>query len=354
MLRHLVLSLGWIATALITASPIYRRDDVQYPDPEPCTGNCTWIHDPSVIKENGTYYRFSTSGNIAIATAPTMAGPWKYEGALLENGTSIHVVDYQDIWAPDVTKIGSTFYAYYSVSAIGLQNSTIGLATSTSLLPGTWTDHGSINLPTSSQYNLIDPSIFRESSDSPIHFTFGSYWDDIFQATLPANTPPIDLKGRWESGNGEGIQVTNLIRNTTVGEAVVEGAFITISLPYKSSKYYYMFFSSGNCCSDPSAYPGSEYKIMVCRSTSVSGPFHDQSNKNCLTESGGTIIMASHGTVYAPGGQGVLWEEDKKMAVMYYHYIEPGFGYRAEDFKFAWNYLDFGSGWPVVVAASVG
>lgn len=69
-----------------------------YPDPEPCSGNCSWIHDPSIYYESGTYWRFSTSGNIAIASAPSLGGPWSYEGALLTNGTSIFVVDNQDIW----------------------------------------------------------------------------------------------------------------------------------------------------------------------------------------------------------------------------------------------------------------
>jgi len=69
-----------------------------YPDPEPCSGNCSWIHDPSIYYESGTYWRFSTSGNIAIATAPSLGGPWRYEGALLSNGTSISVVEGQDIW----------------------------------------------------------------------------------------------------------------------------------------------------------------------------------------------------------------------------------------------------------------
>ena len=50
--------------------------DGYYPDPEPCRGNCSWIHDPSVIYENNKYWRFSTSGNIAIASAPSLGGPW--------------------------------------------------------------------------------------------------------------------------------------------------------------------------------------------------------------------------------------------------------------------------------------
>ena len=72
--------------------------DGLYPDPEPCRGNCTWIHDSSILYEDGKYWRFSTSGNIAIATASSLEGPWRYEGALLHNGTSIMVHPEQDIW----------------------------------------------------------------------------------------------------------------------------------------------------------------------------------------------------------------------------------------------------------------
>ena len=70
-----------------------------YPNPEPCEGNCSWIHDPSIFYEDGKYWRFSTSGNIAVATAQSFEGPWEYEGALLSSGTSINVSDSQDIWA---------------------------------------------------------------------------------------------------------------------------------------------------------------------------------------------------------------------------------------------------------------
>lgn len=69
-----------------------------YPDPEPCRGNCSWVHDPSIWYEDGTYWRFSTSGNIAIATAPSLGGPWRYEGSLLHDGTNVFVSDGQDIW----------------------------------------------------------------------------------------------------------------------------------------------------------------------------------------------------------------------------------------------------------------
>ena len=69
-----------------------------YPDPEPCRGNCSWVHDPSIVYDDNKYWRFTTSGNIAISTSRFLQGPWKYQGALLHNGTSIHLRDDQDIW----------------------------------------------------------------------------------------------------------------------------------------------------------------------------------------------------------------------------------------------------------------
>ena len=86
-------------------SPIPQNDNVHalaqvsYPDPAPSSGNISWIHDPSIIYEGGTYWRFSTSGNIAVATAPSITGPWKYEGALLREGTKINIAPNQDVWA---------------------------------------------------------------------------------------------------------------------------------------------------------------------------------------------------------------------------------------------------------------
>ncbi|XTI86135.1 glycosyl hydrolase [Cenococcum geophilum] len=165
---------------------------------------------------------------------------------------------------------------------IGLQTSGIGIATPSSLDLGSWTGHGSIGIPKTSGYNLVDPNHFRESSGAPRHFTF--------RAT------PI-----------------NVAYNST--GSIEEG----------SDKWYYLSFSSGACCNAPPslAAPGDEYKIMVCRSSSPTGPFSDQTGDNCLTGNGGTLVLGSHGSnVYAPGGQGVLYDLDMGRSVIYYHYGE--------------------------------
>ena len=155
--------------------------------------------------------------------------------------------------APDVSLIGNTYYAYYAVSEIGLRTSDIGVATSLSLDPGSWTDHGSIGIPKSSSYNLIDPNYFRESSDAPVYFTFGSAWHAIYQTSL---------SGTYLS-QASGATPVNVAYNST---SSIEEASYQFWWQDRSDKWCYLFFSSGACCYTPPslAAPGDEYKIMVC------------------------------------------------------------------------------------------
>ena len=338
-------------------TPLVRQQN--FPNPEPCTGNCTFIHDPAVIKRDGTYYRFSTNGNIAVATADHLTGPWTYQGAMLPNGSSIEFAYAQEMWAPDVSLVDDTYYAFYAVSKIGLQNSTIGVATSPSLDVGTWTEHGAVNIPHNSSYNLIDPNLFQKAPGQPYYFTFGSFWDDILQTQLDPstgftqqlpNTKPVQraYNSTYDAG--------------TETPSVTEGSY-QFWLPDPlgdGTAYFYLFFSSGACCdkafdfnaAGSLAAPGDEYKVMVCRATSPTGPFVDKNGRNCLTHNGGTMILGSHDDVYAPGGQGVFEEDDGRI-VMYYHYVKPSVGYAYEDFFFGFNYLDFSiDGWPRLVASA--
>lgn len=192
---------------------------------------------------------------------------------------------------------------------MGSQKSQIGLATSTSL-SGPWTDHGSLNLPVSPSYNLIDPFVFQEGPSDPIYFTFGSYWQGIHQITYSS---PDNMRAAI---NGRVENIKPIVTNSTTGAAVVEGA-----ITFKHDKKYYLFFSVGLCCNTPPnlAKPGDEYHVAVCRADKVTGPYFDRDGKNCQTENGGTTILASHGDVYAPGGQGVMTLPEGQ-DVMYYHY----------------------------------
>ena len=60
---------------------------------------------------------------------------------------------------------------------------------------------------------------------------------------------------------------------------------------------------------------------MVCRSESPTGGFVDQNGVDCAA-GGGTPVLESNGDVYAPGGQGVIYDKGQGAVVMYYHYGE--------------------------------
>lgn len=195
-------------------------------------------------------------------------------------------------------KVGDTYYCFYSVSQFGSQISSIGLATSPFLLPGTWTDHGAIlsTSPTAAWplnvTNAIDPNLFIDQKTKIPYLTYGSFWSDIFQYNLAENlsavveTPP-----------------PRQLSFDPVLPQAEEGAFLS----YRDG-YYFLWYSHGICCGyNVSALPvpGTEYSIRVGRSRSPTGPFVDREGTD-LRDGGGYVVYGSHDYVYGPGGQGVL------------------------------------------------
>src|SRR5450759_2659494 len=65
---------------------------------------------------------------------------------------------------------------------------------------------------------------------------------------------------------------------------------------YQRGGYYYLFVNFGGCC----AGIDSTYNIRVGRSTSVTGPYYDQSGV-CLTNGGGTMVLESTARFIGPG-----------------------------------------------------
>lgn len=165
-------------------------------------------------------------------------------------------------------------------------------------------------------HNRIDPNLLVLGNGTELYLSFGSYWDDIFQFRMH-NTSTVSTG-----------TLTHLAENVTtydptktnVGSNPLEGSY-QFAWPINGKEQYYLFFSSGACCKNSSVVPlGDEYKVMVCRSSRPTGPFSDRDGKSCLTENGGTMILASHDDVYAPGGQGVMYDEVLESVVLYYHY----------------------------------
>lgn len=234
--------------------------------------------------------------------------------------------------APDVRLVGDTYILYYSVSTFASQVSSIGYATSADLEFGSWTDHGAVGISSGegSPYNAIDANLVQDAGGA-YHATFGSFWDGIWQV-------PMASDARSTAG-----EPFNVVYNST-GERPIEGPFI-----HQRDGYFFLFFSSGLCCGYDQNYPapGEEYKIYVCRSESVGGPYVDQQGRSCLNDNGGTLVLGSHGFVFGPGGQGVMTDPTHG-SVLYYHYANPDIGLGDGDYQFGWNTLNWDGGWPSV------
>ncbi|KAL1305456.1 hypothetical protein AAFC00_002335 [Neodothiora populina] len=304
------------------------------------------LHDPSIVLgPDGHYYSFSTHGNTVISRASkkgSIDGYWKIIGSVLEgNGSIIENSGSIDPWAPDVHKVGDTYYDFYAVSQFGSQISSIGLATSKTLLPGSWTDHGAIlsSSPNASTpldiTNAIDGNLFIDPKTKKPYLNYGSFWSDIYQFDLEADLMSV-----------VGSEYRQLSFDPVLPQAE-EGAYMN----YRDG-WYFLWFSHGLCCGyNVSALPepGTEYSIRVGRSRSPEGPFVDR-NGTDLRSGGGTVVFGSHGYVYGPGGQGVL-SGYKGRDVLYYHYVNTVQNpqYLDELKLLGYNYIDYVGGWPVLV-----
>jgi len=316
------------------------------------------IHDPSLIQTPAGFFSFGTHDGLTIGHSPTLTGYWSHIGSVLGNSSIIDNSGSIDPWAPDVHKVGDTYYCFYAVSTFGTQNSSVGLATSHAPLPlpGTWVDHGAIfssgaDLTTPFNIsNAIDPNLFIDPVTHVPYLNYGSFWSDIWQLQLTPNLLSLFPDA--------GSKATFLSQDPS-GTRPEEGAYMTFrdfgpGPGDDKGKWYYLYYSHGICCGyNASALPapGTEYSIRLGRSRSANGPFVDMDDTD-LTVGGGYEIFGSHDWVYGPGGQGVLTLADGR-DVLYYHFVDTRVSYLDEEKFLGWNFLEYIDGWPVAVAGSV-
>lgn len=236
-----------------------------WPAPQAITGNLTvgfgaaHIHDPSVILgPDGYYYSFSTHDGIAIGRSGTkgsLSGYWEHVGSVLPGKKSIiSNSGSTDPWAPDVTLVNGVYYCYYAVSQFGSQNSAIGLATSATLLPGSWTDHGLVLGPSGpnapfplSITNAIDPALFIDPKTGVKYLSYGSFWGDIWQYEISGDGLHNTSFGNY------GLLAPQWMSFDPVGAQAEEGSYQSYSA---ETGYYYQWYSHGICCGyNPNALP---------------------------------------------------------------------------------------------------
>ncbi|UXY19614.1 arabinan endo-1,5-alpha-L-arabinosidase [Streptomyces cynarae] len=287
-----------LAAALLAFLPSTAQA-ADYPDPLPLTGQQI-IHDPTVHRlDNGLYVAYSTGGVIGARLSKDLRH-WDDAGNAFDQPPSwwYEYNSTGDPWAPDLSYRDGRYWLYYAVSSWGTNHSAIGVATSPTGMPGTWTDHGKVfTSETTDAWNAIDPAVIP--ANGRLWMAFGSYWTGIRMVELDATT-------------GKAIPGATVHHLATRPDApyAVEGAYVV-----KHGQYYYLFASYDACC----AGVNSTYKIRVGRSTSVTGPYTD-STGTPLLNGGGDLFLASHGRYIGPGGESVFRDQGEDWIA--YHYYD--------------------------------
>nr|WP_261852203.1 arabinan endo-1,5-alpha-L-arabinosidase [Clostridium folliculivorans] len=299
-------------------------------------------HDPSVFKDNDTYYVFSTDARVGGPATPGIQVRkskdminWQFVGQALE-GVPAGAYEWtgaKGLWAPDITKIGDYYYLYYAASSFGKNKSYIGLERSKSI-EGPWEDMGSvIKSEEGDKMNAIDPNIVYDKNGD-MWMSYGSFWTGIYIVKLDKNTgKPVDSLDKGKNISS---------RNNSVSGAV-EGPYIVYN---NTQEQYYLFESYDSLSKD--------YNVRVGRSDNIDGPYLDI-NGNDMTDTtiepnevgnkimGGYRFGESEGWL-APGHNSVLKDGDDYYI---YHHIRT-----EEDSN--WFYLNVRKiewskdGWPMV------
>jgi arabinan endo-1,5-alpha-L-arabinosidase len=291
-----------------------------YPNPGLVTGS-TDVHDPEVVKSPAGSYLLAATGNgIALKTS-TDRTQWNNAGAAFPNGVPwahTYTNGSNHVWAPDISYANGRYYMYYSASTFGSNRSAIFLATSTTGAQGSWTNQGLvIESRTSDNWNAIDPNLVVDQSGR-WYLSFGSFWSGLKMIRLDPAT-----------GKRSGTEFHSIAGRNG-------GAIEAPTVHYRNG-YYYLFVSFDTCCQGAN----STYRVMVGRSTSVTGPYVDRAGR-AMNSGGGTEILAGHGSIHGPGHQAVLADSDAD-ALFYHYYTDSGAP------RLGINLLAYdGAGWPYV------
>ncbi|MGA2060242.1 MAG: family 43 glycosylhydrolase [Thermoguttaceae bacterium] len=262
-----------------------------------------WAHDPSTMIYDGSHYYYYCTGQGILSKYSSNTTSW-FEGSAVfstqPSWTTTAVPGFTGyFWAPEISYFNGLYHMYYAVSTFGSQVSAIGMATSTSLSNPVWTDHGSAVLQShvGSAFNTIDPSILKDNNGN-MWMTFGSFWQGIYEVQLDPTTGLLK-----SPSNPTYIQ---LAKNPADPNDAIEASYL-----YHRGGYYYLFVNWDNL--------NNTYNIRVGRSTSVNGPFLDQSGVN-MVSGGGTLFLASEGNYIAPGQIGIYTKSNTEYYS--YHYLD--------------------------------
>ncbi|GHJ47363.1 hypothetical protein Cs7R123_47050 [Catellatospora sp. TT07R-123] len=239
--------------------------------------------DPDVTKFDGVYYAYSTNngnGNVPVASATSLTGPWTRRGNALPTLGSWASGGLT--WAPDVSRRADGKYLlYYTARSVSAGRQCIGAALATSPT-GPFTPIGTQPLICNgAEGGDIDPSSYTDTNGA----RYLLYKDDGNAIGQPTS---LWLQGVAADGvTLQGARV-ELLRSGRAEEAgVIEAPVLT-----KVGTQYVLFYSLGG-------YGGDGYQTSYATATALTGPYTKAYRSLITTDS-------VNGTVRGPGGADVV------------------------------------------------
>ena len=287
------------------------------------------VHDPVMIKQDGTYYIFHTGHGVSMKHSNDRIH-WKNYNRVFDKKelpdwhTEFIPEQNGHLWAPDIHYRDGKYHLYYSVSAWMNFNSSIGYASNTTLDTSDadykWVDQGRvISFKNGGEgVNVIDPNVFVDEEGTPWLF-YGSYQAGLRLVELEKETghlkkDPPDI--------------------TVITKSMGEGAYVI-----KSHGYYYIFASRGICCKGLE----STYHVIMGRSKNLKGPYLNKEGESWV-DNNHSLFM--EGNYEEPGrGHNGFFAENDTLFIVYHAYT------RSEEGKPMLNirpvYVDE-DGWPTI------
>jgi arabinan endo-1,5-alpha-L-arabinosidase len=286
------------------------------------------VHDPSVIRVDGSFYIFGS--HLAAAKTTDLMNWTKLADGVndanpLFNKVTTALADtfawaqVTDLWAPDVARLDDgKFYMYYCACKGDSPRSALGVAVADKV-DGPYANKqillksGMFGLPSEDgtiydatvHPNVVDPQVFKDAAGL-LWMIYGSYSGGLFILQIDPATGLV----RPGQGYGKHLMGGNHAR--------IEGAYVLYS---PQSQYYYLFCSFGGLDA------AGGYNIRVSRSRSPDGPYVDGAGTDMATVKGavGTVFddasIAPHAMKLVGGHQFSLAAGETGTAL---GYVSPG------------------------------